>query len=131
MAQSVAEQITRQLRDQGFGQVTITQTWLGRTRIIGKSGDGQREIIVNPKTGEILRDLFTTASGKSTNPVISSTRSGGSTGNDDDDDDNAGSGSGSDDNDDDKSGSGSLCGGPFKAARKPRRRISTSLRPRR
>jgi len=107
MAQSVAEQISRQLRDQGFGQVTISQTWLGRTRIIGKSGDGQREIILNPKTGEILRDLFTTAGGKSGSPVISGTRSGsGNSGSsDDDNDDNSGSGSGSDD-DDDNAGSG-------------------------
>lgn len=75
-AETVADQISRQLRNQGFGQVSVTQTWLGRTRIIGQSDKGQREIIVNPKTGEILRDLFTGAGGSVSRPVIGNTGSG-------------------------------------------------------
>jgi hypothetical protein len=116
-AESVADQISRQLRGQGFGQISVSQTWLGRTRIIGNSDKGQREIIVNPKTGEILRDLFTQASGGTANPVIGRTGSGGDdnggddnsgSGGDDDNggDDNSGSGGGDDNGGDDNSGSG-------------------------
>jgi hypothetical protein len=115
-AESSADQITRQLRDQGFSQITVAQTWLGRTRIVGQSKTGQREIILNPRTGEILRDLFTQADGKSSNtPVIRNTST------DDGGDDNGGngssgggdggSGSGGDNGGDGGSGSGGDNGG--------------------
>ena len=55
-AQSVIDQITGQLRAQGFSKIEVSDTWLGRARIEAKSRDWEREIIVNPRTGEILRD---------------------------------------------------------------------------
>jgi len=61
MAEGVAEDIVRQLKRLGFRGVAQERTLLGRVRIVATRSDGQREIIVNPKTGEILRDLWTPA----------------------------------------------------------------------
>lgn len=112
LAEGVADQISRQLRDQGFAQITVTQTWLGRTRIVGNSKNGQREIIVNAQTGEILRDLFTGANDSDrSGPIIGNSGSddnSDSSSDDNNDDDNSGNGGGDDNgsDDDDNSGSG-------------------------
>jgi uncharacterized membrane protein YgcG len=58
-AETFADTIVQQLQDQGYAQVSVTDTLLGRTRIFARSDDAQREIILNPRTGEILRDLYT------------------------------------------------------------------------
>lgn len=50
--------VTRQLLKQGYSDISTSQTWLGRTRIIAIGDDSRREIIVNPRTGEILRDFW-------------------------------------------------------------------------
>lgn len=57
-AETATERIDRQLRAQGYRDIRISRTWLGRTRILAIGKGGQREIIVNPRTGEILRDLW-------------------------------------------------------------------------
>ncbi|MGL5009258.1 MAG: hypothetical protein ACRC6I_05215, partial [Paracoccaceae bacterium] len=41
-AQSFAEQIVSQLRNQGYSGIEVSNTWLGRTRIVANSGDGSR-----------------------------------------------------------------------------------------
>ena len=51
------EDIVRQLHAQGYKSVDISRTFLGRTRIVATKGLAQREIVVNPRTGQILRDL--------------------------------------------------------------------------
>lgn len=112
-AATAADQIVAQLRGQGFAKIEIEQTWLGRTRILAQRGNGSREIILNPNTGEILRDLWLTKGGKDTSSVqigggngkISSGSGGnsGSGGGDDDHDDNEND----DDDDNSRSGSGS------------------------
>ena len=48
--------VTAALRDQGFEVTLVHWTWLGRIRIIAVSDDIRREIVINPNTGEILRD---------------------------------------------------------------------------
>ncbi|WP_181366484.1 hypothetical protein [Albidovulum aquaemixtae] len=58
LADAVSDSIARQLRDQGYGEIAVSRTLLGRTRIVARARDGYREIIVNPRTGEILRDLW-------------------------------------------------------------------------
>jgi hypothetical protein len=93
-AQGFADQIISQLRDQGYSDIAVSNTWLGRTRILAHSGDGEREIIIDPRTGEILRDLFTGSSGSG--PRITGDRRDG----------NSGHGSGGDDGDGDNSGHG-------------------------
>lgn len=113
LAQGIVDDIVGQLRRQGFRSVVTERTLLGRVRIVASRSDGSREIIVNPRTGEILRDLWSPKSGgKGKVEIIeenSGKGSGGSDHDDDDDDDNSGSGSsggnsgsgGGDDSDDD------------------------------
>ena len=55
-AETVADTVTRQLQAQGYTRVDSAYTWLGRLRILARQGDLRREIVINPNTGEILRD---------------------------------------------------------------------------
>ena len=57
-AQSVQDQIVSQLRGQGFTEITLQRTWLGRIRVVALRGDLLRELVFNPQTGEILRDYW-------------------------------------------------------------------------
>ena len=50
------------LTTEGFETITISRTWLGRTRIVAERPDTVREIIFHPRTGEILRDYSETLS---------------------------------------------------------------------
>ena len=63
MAGTVQESIVAQLRDQGFRSIRVSKTLLGRVRIQATSDKYSREIILNPRTGEILRDYWTTLDG--------------------------------------------------------------------
>jgi hypothetical protein len=58
LASGVQEDVVAQLRGQGFSQIKVATTWLGRTRITAQKGNLSREIVLNPRTGEILRDLL-------------------------------------------------------------------------
>lgn len=58
--QSVQDQIVAQLQEQGYGRIVVSRTFLGRVRVTAERGDRKREIVVNPITGEILRDLLRT-----------------------------------------------------------------------
>jgi hypothetical protein len=58
MATPFADTVIAQLTEQGFANVSSETTWLGRVRITATRVDGQREIIMNPRTGEILRDMW-------------------------------------------------------------------------
>lgn len=51
------------LKEQGFDEITVTRTLLGRVRIVGVNSNGTRELICNPRTGEILRDVLIAADG--------------------------------------------------------------------
>lgn len=57
-AESLEESIVAQLRAQGYGSVTVSRTLLGRIMIVAEGDDEVREIVVNPNTGEILRDYL-------------------------------------------------------------------------
>lgn len=50
------DEIVTQLRAQGFNQITVNRTFLGRIKIEAQASKLHREIVLNPKTGEILRD---------------------------------------------------------------------------
>lgn len=50
------DMVTASLGEQGFEVTLVHWTWLGRIRIIAVSADIRREIVINPNTGEILRD---------------------------------------------------------------------------
>jgi hypothetical protein len=113
-AQDVAGDIIAQLLQQGFTDVTSSTTWLGRVRILAQRDNDSREIVVNPRTGEILRDVWLgRRDGTKSTEIIRNGNSGkgngghgggnGSGGGDDDDDD--------DDEESDNSGSGGGNGG--------------------
>ncbi|MBE1295869.1 MAG: hypothetical protein GJ678_06420 [Rhodobacteraceae bacterium] len=57
-ADRLTDSITDQLRSQGYGQIEVSRTFLGRYRIVASTDTVDREIIVNPGTGEILRDYI-------------------------------------------------------------------------
>jgi uncharacterized membrane protein YgcG len=48
------------LKAAGFTYIEVRRTLLGRARFIAYSGSGQREVVINPTTGEVLRDLVDT-----------------------------------------------------------------------
>lgn len=53
---AVRDRIVRELREDGYDDIRLFRTFLGRLRFIGEDGRSRREIIVSPKTGVILRD---------------------------------------------------------------------------
>ena len=56
--------VVAQLRSQGYREINVERTMLGRVRIVGAKGSGSREIILNPRTGEILRDVVLAEDGR-------------------------------------------------------------------
>jgi len=57
-ARDPADEIVRELKRNRYRIETVSRTFLGRIRILATRDGGRREIIVNPATGEILRDLW-------------------------------------------------------------------------
>lgn len=138
LAQGYADTLLAELRREGYRDIVVSRTLLGRLRVQAARNGRVREIVLNPNTGEILRDLWLVESGDDTGGGKSrgSGRSGGSDdggsdgggsggsgggsddggGDDDGSDDHGGSGSGSgggsdDDHDDDSGGSSGSGGG--------------------
>lgn len=54
----VRGRIIQQLHDEGFTEIHVSKTWLGRLRFEAFSETARREIVVNPSTGVILRDYL-------------------------------------------------------------------------
>lgn len=52
------EQVVAQLRAQGYSDIIVSRTLLGRARIVARDGTLRREVILNRATGEILRDFW-------------------------------------------------------------------------
>ena len=112
LAQPAEDMILAQLRQQGFKKITVGRTLLGRTRFVATGNGQRREIILNPVTGEILRDFWQDEVGNKAPRIVDSSGSRnagdgreddtspdeGNEAEDDDDQD-------SDDQDDDKSSS--------------------------
>lgn len=99
VAASYQEAVIAQLRAQGYKKIVVETTLLGRVKISAAFKGGRREIILNPRTGEVLRDLWISPDGDvgSTQIARSSTDGEDGTNGDNSDDDN------SDDSDDDDS----------------------------
>lgn len=112
VAQSFEDRVVRQLHDLGYTGITVSRTLLGRSRIKGISDEGRREIILDPRTGVILRDyLYVRRSGESSLslPELFGVGGDGGNGGGNSGKGSANSGSGSDDDDrgdDDRSGPG-------------------------
>lgn len=78
MAQSPADALVQQLREQGYVEFTVSRTLLGRIRVVALAPDGsQREIVFNPATGEILRDYSEAADGGAVPRILSRPEGGG------------------------------------------------------
>lgn len=77
-AETLVDQVTEQLASQGYSEITVSKTWLGRIRIEASGGTASREIIINPRTGEILRDYWEDEEGEG--PGLLATRRGGTSG---------------------------------------------------
>lgn len=56
-AQTYAETLVELLKQDGYTRVATSRTMLGRTRVVAYGDTFIREIILDPNTGEILRDL--------------------------------------------------------------------------
>lgn len=112
-AQNYADSVVDQLRQQGFARITVRRTLLGRTQIVAQGNGGRREIILNPRTGEILRDFWQANSGSDSGNGDRLLREdsggrgrgrGGDDNNDDSDNSGQGGGDDNDDRDDDSDG---------------------------
>ena len=103
-AQDYVADIVSQLKQQGFSTIVQERTLLGRVRIMASSSDGEREIILNPNTGEILRDLWIPAQGSTRKIAIVDGGGGssGSSGSGSSGSGSSGSGSGDDEDDEDE-----------------------------
>lgn len=111
-AASLQERLVRQLRQQGFTQIEVTRTWLGRVRIEAEGRGAEREIVINPRTGEILRDFWIVEEEENDGALFSPRGDGGAgglgssngPGGGSDDDDNADDADDADDASDDDEG---------------------------
>jgi hypothetical protein len=52
----MVDSVLRQLREQGFDGFEVKRTFLGRIHIEAESDEYEREIVINPRSGEVLRD---------------------------------------------------------------------------
>lgn len=52
-----ADDIVAELRAAGYSNIVVERTLLGRVRITGETDRHRREVVLDPTTGEILRDL--------------------------------------------------------------------------
>ncbi len=57
-AETRVQAIARHLAEQGYHDIEVSRTFLGRARIEAEKDGIEREIIVNPRSGEILRDYW-------------------------------------------------------------------------
>jgi hypothetical protein len=111
VAASYQEAVIAQLRAQGYKKIVVETTLLGRVKISAAFKGGRREIILNPRTGEVLRDLWISPDGDVGSTQIARSSTNGDNSDDDnsddsDDDDSDGDdkdkGGGDDDTDDDE-----------------------------
>lgn len=105
------DDIVKWLEREGYAGIEVSRTLLGRVRIVATKDSRTRELVCNPRTGEILRDVFIDADGEVRSPLsVPGDRD------DDDSGDNSGH-DGSDDNsghdggDDHEDSSGHRSGG--------------------
>lgn len=98
---SVIDQVVVQLKAQGYTKISMGRTLLGRTRIVAVNDTMRREIIVNPATGEILRDYWEIEEEDDDRDSDRGGRERGETSRDDDRDDDDGDDDDDDDRDDD------------------------------
>lgn len=58
-AMTIEEKVIASLRAEGYVEIVVSRTFLGRLRFVASGENGVREIIVQASNGEILRDRIT------------------------------------------------------------------------
>lgn len=101
---AVTQSVLRQLEQQGFQVIQVTRTLLGRVRILARRGPLLREIVLDPRNGQIFRDLVTREGGDGPQQPQLPDYDDEYGDDDDDDEDRSGRGGGDDDDDDDDGG---------------------------
>lgn len=57
-ARAVAQRVAAEMVEAGYTDVEVGWTWLGRLRVTGRIDGRDREIILHPTSGEVLRDFL-------------------------------------------------------------------------
>lgn len=65
---SFEDSLSSRLRREGYRIVTRKRTWLGRIRIVAVRSLEEREVVLDPSTGEILRDYSTSIAAATSGP---------------------------------------------------------------
>ena len=94
------DSVVRQLRAQGYASIEVSRTWLGRIQIEAKRPGEEREIILNRKTGEILRDYAHADADDDDHKLLDHHEENGGNGSEGGGGENSGHGGGGDDDDD-------------------------------
>lgn len=102
-ADRVRDYVVRELRDDGYSDIRISRTWLGRMRFVAEQQGSRREIVVNPATGVILRDYILLLEHDGDTETPSGPQSSEGNEEEDDDDEDEGEDEDGDDGDDDGS----------------------------
>ena len=55
-AQAVRDAMIAELRTEGFNRIRVSRTLLGRVRLVAERPGEQREIVISPTSGQVLRD---------------------------------------------------------------------------
>lgn len=80
LAQGVEAQLVAGLRAQGYVILEEGRTFFGRLRIVAENDSLHREIVVNPETGEVLRDYAVLLADRAANGKGAAPSSSGSEG---------------------------------------------------
>ena len=102
MRQNV-QNMVEELTAAGFTYIEVRQTFMGRARFIAYSATKKREVVINPTTGEVLRDLSVDSAGA---PQINANAGGQGAGNNGNGNGNSGSNNGNSGNGNNGNGNG-------------------------
>ncbi|MCC0065111.1 MAG: hypothetical protein H6895_13670 [Defluviimonas sp.] len=81
LAGSAPDVVISDLQRLGYNVTKVEKTWLGRVRIEARRGRTRREVVVNPSSGEIMRDYsYDDDDGRNTGRPAASGGSGGGSG---------------------------------------------------
>jgi len=72
----VVESAVSQLQGQGYSNIRVTKTMLGRTKIVAIRNGATREIVMGSRSGVILRDFTVGASGSVSSGSVANSNSG-------------------------------------------------------
>jgi hypothetical protein len=56
-APDYARQVVQQLSRQGYDQIEVRRSLLGKMIVTGSRPGQEREVVIDPRSGELLRDL--------------------------------------------------------------------------